>query len=76
MPYKRLILFHNKNLNKDDYLIDDRDSNLADDFNVELIHFEVKDFLIGNQLLIIYCKSFKILAKISNQLMNGNSTGN
>ena len=48
MPYKRLILFHNKNLNKDDYLIDDRDSNLADDFNVELIHFEVKDFLIGS----------------------------
>ena len=38
--YKRLILSHHKNLNKGDYLIDDRiDKNGADKFKGELIHF-------------------------------------
>lgn len=38
--YKRLILTHNKNLNKGDYLIDDRnDKNGADRFEGELIWF-------------------------------------
>ena len=37
--YKRLILSHNKNLNKGDYLIDDRGANGADDFTGELIQF-------------------------------------
>ena len=31
VAYKRLILSHNKNLNKGDYLIDDRDKNAAGD---------------------------------------------
>ena len=37
--YKRLILSHNKNLNKGDYLVDDRDANGAVDFTGELIQF-------------------------------------
>ena len=37
--YKRLILSHHKNLNKGDYLIDDRDKNGADKFEGELIRF-------------------------------------
>ena len=38
--YKRLILTHNKNLNKGDYLIDDRPkSNGAKDFEGKVIHF-------------------------------------
>lgn len=35
--YKRLILSHNKNLNKGDYLIDDRTKNGAGEFSGELI---------------------------------------
>lgn len=37
--YKRLILSHHKNLNRGDYLIDDRTKNGAGDFDGELIHF-------------------------------------
>ncbi|MCK5824186.1 MAG: hypothetical protein KAG96_02135 [Ichthyobacteriaceae bacterium] len=37
--YKKLILTHNKQLNKGDYLIDDRLNNGADKFEGELIHF-------------------------------------
>ena len=37
--YKRLILTHYKNLNKGDYLIDDRTKNGADKFEGELILF-------------------------------------
>jgi 5'(3')-deoxyribonucleotidase len=37
--YKRLILSHNKNLNKGDYLIDDRPNNGAKDFEGEWLHF-------------------------------------
>ena len=36
---KRLILSHHKNLNKGDYLIDDRTKNGADKFEEEHIHF-------------------------------------
>ena len=36
---KRLILSHHKNLNKGDYLIDDRTKNGADKFEGEHIHF-------------------------------------
>lgn len=54
--YKRLILSHHKNLNKGDYLIDDRPNNGACDFEGEWIHFgsekfpdwkTVKDYLLG-----------------------------
>jgi conserved hypothetical protein len=37
--YKRLILSHHKNLNKGDYLIDDRENNGAGQFEGELILF-------------------------------------
>jgi 5'(3')-deoxyribonucleotidase len=39
MAYKRLILTHHKNLNKGDYLIDDRIKNGAGEFEGELILF-------------------------------------
>ena len=39
VAYKRLILSHHKNLNKGDYLIDDRTKNGADKFEGEHIHF-------------------------------------
>lgn len=41
--WKRLILSHHKNLNKGDYLIDDRLANGAGKFEGELIHFGPKD---------------------------------
>lgn len=37
--YKRLILSHHKNLNRGDYLVDDRTKNGADRFQGQLIHF-------------------------------------
>ena len=42
--YKRLILTHHKNLNKGDYLIDDRLSRGASEFEGELIHFGSEKF--------------------------------
>ena len=42
--YKRVIFSHHKNLNKGDYLIDDRDKNGADMFEGELILFGSKEF--------------------------------
>jgi len=42
--YKRLILTHHKNLNKGDYLIDDREKNGAAEFEGELILFGSKKF--------------------------------
>lgn len=42
--YKRLILSHHKNLNKGDYLIDDRTANGADKFEGEHIHFGTEKF--------------------------------
>ena len=42
--YKRLILSHHKNLNKGDYLIDDRTKNGAGDFEGEHIHFGTEKF--------------------------------
>jgi 5'(3')-deoxyribonucleotidase len=41
--WKRLILTHHKNLNKGDFLIDDRLANGAGEFEGELIHFGPKD---------------------------------
>lgn len=40
VAHKRLILTHHKNLNRGDYLIDDRLKNGVDQFEGELIHFE------------------------------------
>jgi 5'-nucleotidase len=42
--YKRLILSHHKNLNKGDFLIDDRTANGADRFEGEHIHFGTEKF--------------------------------
>jgi len=42
--HKRLILSHHKNLNKGDFLIDDRTANGAGDFEGEHIHFGTPDF--------------------------------
>ena len=42
--HKRLILSHNKNLNKGDYLIDDRLANGAKGFQGEHIHFKTDKF--------------------------------
>ena len=43
VAHKRLILSHNKHLNKGDYLIDDRLANGADRFEGKLLHFGKKD---------------------------------
>ena len=42
--YKRLILSHHKNLNRGDFLVDDRDKNGADQFQGEWIHFNSDAF--------------------------------
>ena len=42
--YKRLVLSHHKNLNRGDYLIDDRLKNGADKFIGEHIHFGTEKF--------------------------------
>ncbi len=42
--YKRLILTHHKNLNRGDFLIDDRENNGAASFEGELILFGSKKF--------------------------------
>jgi 5'-nucleotidase len=57
--YKRLILTHHKDLNKGNFLIDDRTKNGAAEFEGELIHFKVdkrfpdwisvRDYLLKNK---------------------------
>lgn len=42
--YKRLILTHHKNLNKGDYLIDDRTKNGVDKFEGIHLHFGTNEF--------------------------------
>lgn len=42
--YKRLIISHHKELNKGDFLIDDRKKNGSDGFSGELIHFKSSRF--------------------------------
>ena len=53
--YKRLIITHHKNLNKGDYLVDDRTKNGAGEFCGELIQFGSERFpnweLVINYLL-------------------------
>lgn len=44
VAHKRLILSHNKHLNRGDYLIDDRTANGARDFPGKHIHFGEKPF--------------------------------
>ena len=56
--YKRLILSHHKNLNRGDFLVDDRDKNGAGEFGGELVRFgqgkfpdwiSVKQYLLAKQ---------------------------
>ncbi len=42
--YKRLIITHHKNLNKGDFLIDDREGNGASSFQGKLIRFRSAEF--------------------------------
>lgn len=49
--YKRLILSHHKNLNKWDYLIDDRMANGAWEFSGELIQFGSEKFPSWNEVV-------------------------
>lgn len=49
--YKRLILTHHKNLNKGDYLIDDRTKNGASEFEGEFIHFGSEKFMNWDSVL-------------------------
>jgi 5'(3')-deoxyribonucleotidase len=51
VAHKRLILTHNKNLNKGDYLIDDRTKNGAGEFEGEHIHFLTEQFPNWNSVL-------------------------
>ena len=51
LAYKRLILTHHKNLNKGDYLIDDRTKNGAGEFEGELILFGSEKFPNWNAVL-------------------------
>ncbi len=53
--YKRLILSHHKNLNRGDYLIDDRPNNGAKDFDGEWIQFgstEYPDWEVVKEYLL------------------------
>ena len=62
---KRLILSHNKNLNKGDFLIDDRLANGAGEFEGTLIRFGNKDFpnwdTVINYFENIHSKTSKVL---------------
>lgn len=49
--YKRLILTHHKNLNKGDFLIDDRTKNGAGEFEGELILFGSEEYPDWNSVV-------------------------
>ena len=49
--YKRLILTHHKNLNRGDFLIDDRTKNGVDKFSGEHIHFGTEKYPNWNSVL-------------------------
>lgn len=49
--YKRLILTHHKNLNKGDFLIDDRTKNGAGEFEGELILFGSEEYPDWNSIV-------------------------
>lgn len=55
--WKRLILTHHKNLNRGDFLIDDRVKNGAGSFEGKHIHFGTKDFPNWDSVLDYLIKS-------------------
>ncbi len=63
--YKRLILTHHKNLNKGDYLIDDRTKNGASEFEGEFIHFASDKFPDWNSVLkyLLPLKKYKVISQ-------------
>ena len=54
---RKLIVTHRKDLNKGDYLIDDRLAKGADKFEGELIHFETDDFPDWAAVVAYLCKT-------------------
>jgi 5'(3')-deoxyribonucleotidase len=53
---RRLIITHHKNLNKGDYLIDDRLAKGSDQFEGELIHFGTDKFPDWPSVVAYLCK--------------------
>jgi len=71
--YKRLILTHNKQLNKGDYLIDDRRANGASNFEGKHIYFgkgNNKDWMAVYNFLIRDLLPLKIDREIETELIN------
>ena len=62
--HKRLILTHHKNLNKGNYLIDDRLKNGADKFVGKHIHFGTEKFPNWESILDFFKKEFNTYARI------------
>ena len=60
VAHKRLILSHNKELNKGDYLIDDRTANGVDQFTGEHIHFGKGKFKNWADVLLYLRKKEKL----------------
>jgi len=56
VAHKRLILTHHKNLNKGDYLIDDRLKNGVDKFEGEHIHFGTDENFLNWTSVVQYLK--------------------
>jgi ADP-ribosylglycohydrolase/5'(3')-deoxyribonucleotidase len=65
--YKRLIISHRKDLNRGDFLIDDRTKNGAGEFDGELIQFGSKQFPDWEAVL----KYFRNRLAITNSLLGG-----
>ena len=49
--YKRLSLSHHKNLNRGDFLVDDRPNNGASEFEGEWLHFGKKGYKNWSQVV-------------------------
>lgn len=54
--YKRLIITHHKNLNKGDYIIDDRDKRGVDKFEGEHIWFGQGEFMDWDDVVDYLCE--------------------
>jgi 5'(3')-deoxyribonucleotidase len=58
--YKRLIISHHKNLNKGDYIVDDRTARGVDKFEGEHIHYNPEKFPDWNAILDYLCEKENI----------------
>ena len=71
--YKRLILTHNKQLNKGDYLIDDRRANGVSKFEGKHIYFgkgKYKEWMAVYKFLLKEVKFVKMDVKVEEDLLN------